>query len=483
MINEAMGVKKQAFSAIRWTSFMMICKAGLGIIQVAVLARFLTPADFGLISLMTAFVGFTQLFADMGISNAIVHRQNINQKELSSLFWLNFSSGVIVMCLLAILSPLIADFYNMPAIIPILQSMSVVFVISSLGQQLRVIAQKELRFERLTQIELFSSVCGVLSTVIYAILGLGVYAFVTGVLVSNVVLTVLSWIFLAKGWRPIWRLSLSEVLPFLRFGAYTIANNLVSTINVQADVLIGGRYLTTSSLGMYSLSRDINMRLAGIINPIVTRVGLPLMAKAQSDKLFLKEVYLKTLRMTASINFPIYLAILIFAPEIVVLIFGAKWTDSVPLMRLFALWGLIRSTGNPVGSLLSAVGRPDLEFKWNFGVLFVLPPLLWFGVKFGATGLVLVSLFFLLIISLPFWFVLVRPVCGANFFEYYNKLSTPFVVSVISNGVAYFAIAKLDTSLTRLCLGLLVDVLVYIVLSRSMNRVWFNNMRELAKLS
>ena len=90
------------------------------------------------------------------------------------------------------------------------------------------------------------------------------------------------------------------------------------------------------------------------------------MAKSQNDLILLKSIYLKTILMTASINFPIYFGLFVFSPEVVAIVFGEQWTASAPLLRILSFWGLLRSIGNPVGSLIFAVGRADLAFKWNF---------------------------------------------------------------------------------------------------------------------
>ncbi len=122
-------------------------------------------------------------------------------------------------------------------------------------------------------------------------------------------------------------------------------------------------------MGIYSLPRDLSLRIAFIINPIITRVGFPVMARVQQDTVQLKFIYLQTLRMTASVNFPLYLALALFAEEIVALLFGKQWQASAEYLQIFAVLGLIRSTGNPAGSLLYAVGRANLAFWWNMALL------------------------------------------------------------------------------------------------------------------
>lgn len=457
----------------------MAGRAGLGFFQAALLARLLPPADFGLMALVVAVIAFAQIFADMGVSNAIVHHQQVSQEELSSLYWLNVAAGGGMMLLLMSVSPFIADFYDVPALQPLLIVVSVSFLVSALGQQLRVVAEKELRFAELARIELTAVTAGFAVAMTWAFIAPNVAALIAGMMASALTMTALSWRFLARGWRPLMRLRLVEIRRFLGFGGYSMASNLVNTFNMQADILIGGRFLSPEALGVYSLPRDLALRVAGMINPIVTRVGLPVMAKAQHDPIFLKNVYLKTLRMTTSVNFPIYLAMAVFAPEVVALVFGSQWVDSAPLLRVLALWGLLRSAANPVGNLIFSVGRADLAFKWNLALLIVVPPALWIGAQYGNQGLGLALILINLILIVPGWYVLVRPLCGAGFVEFFRQLLMPLIVASLAVAVAYAATWSLINEAARLGAGLGIGALIYLILSNLLNRPWIDAMREL----
>lgn len=457
----------------------MLTKAVLTLLQMAVLARLLTPTDFGLMALVTAVIAFAQIFSDMGISNAIIHHQEISREELSSLFWLNVLSSTLLMVFLMLISPFVATLYHEPRMQAILILVSTSFLIIAMGQQLRVIAEKNLRFQQLAVIDVTSSFLGFFLAVIVALAGGGVYALVAGMLTGALVATVLSWWILADGWRPLWRLRLGEIREYLSFGAYMVGFSLTNTVNMQADVLIGGRVLGSSSLGAYSLPKDASLRLAMIINPIVTRVGLPVMAQAQSDRSLLKSIYLKTLLMTASVNFPLYLMIAVFAREIVAIMFGPQWKESVPILQLLALWGLVRSTGNPVGSLLFALGRAKLAFWWSFGQMIFWIPIFWVGAKHGTHGLSISLLISVVLSATPMWYVLVRPSCEATFSEYFKQFLVPFVISLFAAATGFGAALLFEIIVLRLCVGLIVGGLVYLVLSRWFNRTWFAAITEL----
>lgn len=468
-----MTLKQKAFSAVRWTTFSMLSKAVLMLLQMAVLARLLTPSDFGLMALVAAVIAFAQIFSDMGISNAIIHHQKISQESLSSLYWLNVVASVVLMLLLMLLSPFVAEWYHEPRMQLILMLVSTSFLIAAVGQQLRVMAEKNLHFRKLAIIELVAALIGFIVSVSVAFVGGGVLALVSGMLTNVFVATSLYWWVLAEGWLPMWRLRISEIREFIGFGAYMVGFSLTNTVNLQADVLIGGRVLGTNSLGAYSLPKDLSLRLAMIINPIVTRVGLPVMAKAQEDKVQLKAIYLKTLLMTASVNFPLYLMIAVFAPEIVAIMFGPQWQESVPLLRILAIWGLVRSTGNPAGSLVFAMGQAKLAFWWSLGLMVFLAPVYWVGAQYGIQGLALAMLISMLAIPFPQWLIVIRPLCDAGFTEYFKQLAVPFVISALAAVPGCLVALPFDDSLLRLAVGGVVGGVVYLLLSQYFNKTWF----------
>jgi len=329
-------------------------------------------------------------------------------------------------------------------------------------------------------IEVVAALFGFAIAITGALLGWGVYALVIGSIAAALATTLLLWGFLAQGWRPTIRLRFAEVRSFLRFGGALVANNVVNQINLTIDLLLGGRLLTAAQLGFYSIPRQLVLQAQFILNPIITRVAFPLISEVQNDIARVRSIYLQTLNMTASTNAPIYVGTFFFAPEIVFLVLGEGWEQSAVLLQTLALWGGLRSTGNPVGSLLLGMGRADLSLKWNLGLLMIKPPIIvWFGSTFGLQGLAW-SLFGLSIaLFIPGWFVLIRPLCKATLLETAVASLRPFVIAGVAVGVSYGAASVIDGSLMRLAIGVMVSAPLYLGLSFLMNRSWVDSMRDL----
>ena len=476
-----MRLKERAFSAVRWTTAATVVRAGLQVVQMAVLARLLAPEDFGLMAIVGAVLALGAVLADIGLNSAYLQRAEVSPEQRSSLFWLNLFASLALASLFMVLSPLLAGFFGDPRLRPLIMLASTTFVISALGQQVRVSAEKALAFPALMKVEMIAALCGFVIAVAGALAGLGVRALVLAGISSAAIGTILAWRLLAFGWRPLWTFSISDVRPVLGFGSALVGDAIVNQVHRNLDLILGGWLLAATQLGLFSLPRELVLRLQFMVNPIVTRVGFPLIAQAQADIPKVRSIYLRTLNMTASTNAPLYVGLAFFAPELAALLFGGQWSGSGELLRIFALWGFLRATVNPVGSLLLGMGRADRSLRWNLGLLILVPPVLWGGAQFGPVGLAWALLSLQVCLYVPAWKILVHPLCGAGLVEYADAGLRPFVLANIAIAPPYLAAAHLDGSLVRLLFGAGIGATLYGLISYRFNPGWVEAMLQLVR--
>lgn len=474
-----MTLKHRTFSAVRWTTAAAVVRALLQLGQVSVLARLLAPDAYGLMAMIAVVLGFATVFTDMGVNSAYVQRQDVTPEQRSSLFWLNTAIGSGLTLFVLSCSSLIAGFFGDERLTPLLMLASSTFVITALGQQVKITAEKALEFRPVALIEMISAGAGFIAAVIAAYAGWGVYALILGGIVNAAAVTFLAWLFLAQGWRPMWRFQLADVRSFLGFGGALVANNIVNEFNRSVDLLLGGRMLAASALGLYSLPRQVLFQIQGLVNPIITRVGFPLIAQVQGDIPKVRSIYLKTLNMTAATNAPLYVGIAFFASEVVSIMLGDKWLAATDLLRLLAVWGFLRSTGNPVGSLLLGMGRANLALKWNLAMLCLVPPILWMGSHYGTLGLAWSLLWFTVMMFIPGWYVLVRPICNAGLLEYSIAALRPLLIAVMAIAPVYFITLSMTNVYLHMSIAVLISAPLYLGLSFFLNREWLVAMRQL----
>jgi O-antigen/teichoic acid export membrane protein len=477
----AMSLKHKTFSSVRWTTVAAVVRAALQVGQIAILTRLLNASEYGLMAMVGVVLSFALLFADLGVNSAYVQRPVVSQRERSSLFWLNLGIAGSLTLLVMMVSPLLAWMFGDHRLAPLLALSATTCILIAIGQQVRLTAEKNLEFRAVVLVEIGSALLGFGASIVAAVAGLGVYALVLGNIVAAAAASVMAWTWLSDGWLPSRNFSLADVRPYVGFGGAAMASSIVNQLNASVDLLLGGRLLGAQQLGLFSVPRSLILQIQFMINPIITRVGFPLIAQVQADRSRVRSIYLQTLGMTSSTNAPIYMALAFFAPEVAQLLLGRHWAGSIDFLRILALWGFVRSTLGPVGSLLLGTGRADLALKWNMGLLCVVPPILWVGSHFGPAGLSWALLAFTCVAFVPTWLLLVRPLCDASLAEYSVAALKPMLIAAAAIGIAFVVAGGTSNTYLRLLALIAIGAPLYWLLSLRGNPGWTAAMLTLVR--
>ena len=467
-----MTIKHQAYSAVRWTTAVTIGRVVLQTLQLIVLARLISPQDFGLMAMILTVTAFIQIFADLGVSNSIIQAREISREVLSTLYWLNVAVGALLSGAIWAASPAIAQFYGEPALAEPLALSGLSFLLLAIGQQVKVLAEKRLAFRPIAVVEMISAIASTTAAVVAAYQGAGVYSLVIGVLVLAGGNSLLYWLFVRDGWWPGLTLRFAESRPHLHAGLYLLGTSLANTATLQADVILVGRLLGSTALGFYTVPRELCLKIMFATNPIVTRVGTPLIAQAQGDPGLLRRVYLSTIRMTSSVNFPIYGAIAAYRHEVTELVFGPAWSASADLLGVMAVWGMFRALGNPVGSLLYGTGNARLALMQSLAVTLLIIPTVMIGSQWGHLGVASALTLFYIAFAFGVWWFVVKPITRAGLWAYTEQWATPLLVTLLTCTLSLAAVHEFSSTLLRLAVGLPVGGLAYLGLSWLINRKW-----------
>mgnify|MGYP000070495296 FL=1 len=192
--------------------------------------------------------------------------------------------------------------------------------------------------------------------------------------------------------------------------------------NRHLDILIIGKFFSQEVLGGYSLAKQLVFRPAQVINPIVTKVAAPALAKFQNNLELLKENYLKLVNVVSSVNLVSYFILIVFAPILVEIFYGGGYSNIVLLVRILCVYMVFRAILNPIGSLVVATGRTDIEFVWNIVLLILIPLVLYVSSIFGIVEVTIALTVTMILLFLPSWYFLVRKLCGATLKEYMRAI-------------------------------------------------------------
>jgi O-antigen/teichoic acid export membrane protein len=413
-----MSLKGQVILGLKWTSISTIVIAIVNILKISILARFLDASDFGLMALVTFVMGFMNLFSDMGLSTAILYKQNITKKHYASLYWFNIVICIILYGILFLVTPIISYIYNESQLDYLIPLLGLNLIISGVGIQFKTIETKNLIFKNISLIDIIAGIVSLVVAVWLAVNDFGVLSLVYSALVQYLISN-LFFLFLGLNkYGLLWHFRLSETIPFLKIGVYQVGGQIANYFNRDLDILLIGKFFSTEILGGYSLAKQLVFRPAQIINPILVKVAAPTLAKFQDDLQLLKKNYLKLINIVSSINIPVYVAIIVLAPILVRIMYGPNFDSIVILVRVLSIYMVFRAIGNPIGSLVIATGRTDLEFKWNVLNLLIMPIFIYFGTKFGVVEVAYSLVLSALILFVPSWRLLTYKMTGATLKEY-----------------------------------------------------------------
>lgn len=423
-------LKKSAVSGVKWTTVSTVIVSALSLIQLTVLARLLRPSDFGIMAMAMVVIGFAQAYADMGISAAIIHRQDTTKDQMSSLYWLNVIAGVIVFFFVCAVSPLAVIFFHELLLYRLLPVVAASFLIASASQQFYWLLEKDLRFDLLAQIEIFASGTGTVVAVTSAFFGQGVWSLVWGQLTAAAARTALLLRVGWDRWPPILRFKRNDLRGFLSFGLYQMGERSINYFNSRLDQLLIGNLLGAQELGYYNFAFNLVLLPVSNVNPILTRVAFPVFARMQNDIPGLRQSYLKMVNMLSTVNAPFLFGLAAVSPLFIPLLFGPQWMPAVLLVQVLSFYAFGRSTGNPTGSLLLAKGRADMGFHWNLALLFTTAPAVYLGAKLGgAFGIAIVLVILIICYSVANYVFLVKKIIGPCAKPYAGSILRPALLS------------------------------------------------------
>jgi lipopolysaccharide exporter len=474
-------LRTQAGSGVKWTGLATGVTSVLRLAQLFILARLLMPEEFGLLGMVLIAVGLAEAFSDFGISAAIIHRGEIPRKQLSSLYWLNVVTGWIVFAAMWLAAPLGAAMFGEPRLEALLQGVAVIFLFAPLGKQFEMLLQRDLRFQRLAWAEMAGAVVGLVVAVVLALRGHGAWALVLGFVAHLFVRTVLVIAVSPAEYRPMLHFRRTDLAGFVGFGLFQMGERTVNFLSERLDQLLLGVLLGAEALGFYTFAFNLVAQPVSRINPIVTKVAFPLFARIQKDLLRLRRSYYRVVNLIVSVNAPLLLGLAAVAPVAVPVIFGEQWRGSILLVQLLSVVALARSVGNPIGSLQLALGRADLGFGWNLGLLVVSVPTVYLGGVLGGAAGVAISLLLLQLALLPAAYLLmVRPLIGPSAGDYARSIGHSFLLALAMGVVVMLQVALLPLPPLVLLAGSLVaGGVIYLSLLRLFHREMLLTVRSI----
>ncbi|MEW6536572.1 MAG: MOP flippase family protein [Candidatus Auribacterota bacterium] len=357
-----MSLRQKAISGVKWNSVQMAASQVLSFCTTMVLARILSPSDFGLLGMIMIVINFGFNFSSLGMSNAIVQRKDVPEEHLSTFFWLNNIIGLIIFLIIQVIRYPVAWYFQEPLIAHYLVYSACIFLLIPSTQLFHTLLIKEMKFKPLAIIDISITVIYSVSAISLALLNCGVLSIVFGQIICNVFYVAFCFIYFRKTWLPKFYFQFSEVKSYLRFGAFQMGDRIIGYLSANVDNLIIGRFLGAEALGFYALAYNLITIPLTKINPIILNVAFPMFSKIQDDQEKVRYGYCQMTRFIAFITFPILTGLAVVSPLFIPIAYGDQWSTAIPILQILCMVGLLRTVCAPYNSLLLSKGRADIGF-------------------------------------------------------------------------------------------------------------------------
>lgn len=401
-----------------------------------VLARILSPTDYGLQSMVITLTAFFTLFRDAGLTLASVQRENLTHEEVSTLFWINVGLGTFLTIVVAASAPFLVWFYKEPRLFWVTIASSFIFLISSLSAQQRALLDRGMRFSTNVAVDIFSSVVGTVVAIGMAMAGFGYWSLFWQNISIPLVATIAVWIIM-PWWptRPRWTPALRSMV---HFGGTLTLNSFVVYVAYNTEKVLLGRSWGAAPLGIYSRAYQLaNLPVQQLFSAAYV-VAFSVLSRLQGDEQRLQRAYLKSQSAIISLTIPVVIGSALFANEIVLVLLGAKWMPVAGVLRMLAPTILVFALVNPFAWLLQATGRVGR----SLGIAVLIAPVVIAGVLAGlhggpsgvATGYSVAMV--LLFVPIVLW---AKHGTGITAVNYWDSVKRPIISGVLGGAAGWVA--------------------------------------------
>lgn len=381
-------MKDRIAHSVAWLVWSRGFVQGVSLVTTILVARLLSPADYGLMALATIWTGTLALVGELGLGAAIVQFPDLEEGELNVCFWLAQGVAGIGYLALYAAAPSVASWFGTPPLADILRVAGVTLPLAALRLVPESLLRKRLALDRLSQVEILAVLATLPVVLSLAWMGMGVWALVAGALVMPFVQNLGA--FWCAGWLPGLRMRSRRRRALLRYSLTSLGARASWAAYEQVDTFVLGKIAGEVVLGFYSMAKALASLPVVKISVVVNQLAVPVMAGLQADRDGLQASFLRGLRFVAALTVPLCVGLALVADDFVAVVLGAKWQPIAPLLRVLAIFGLIHSLDALLPPVLFARYRPGLLFRCTVALLVVMPFAFWAGaVWMGALGVAL----------------------------------------------------------------------------------------------
>ena len=475
-----MSIKRLAISGMLWTTVQQFGRQGVSFIVMIILARILTPSEFGLIGMLTIFIGVSTIMVESGMSNSLIRSDNMNNDDYSTVFYFNLAISIFLYLVLFFTAPLIANFYKQSQLILLTRLYCLTFVINALSTVQIARLNKLLIFNVETISTVISSIISGALSIFLALKGYGVISLVWMYLSYSICNTLIIWSL--SRWKPSLNFNITKLKYHFDFGYKITLSSLVDTIFTNSYNVIIGKIYSPQMLGYYNRADNLKQFPVSNLSAIINKVTFPLLASLNTEPDRQREIYKQIIVTMMFFVTPILSILIVLGEPFIVTLLSEKWLPSVTIFQVLCLTGILYPLHLYNLNILSLKGRSDLVLKLEFVKKAILVFTIFFSYQHGVIGLAIGQVIY----SFVAYFVnsfYSDKLINYSFIRQIKDIAPVLLITAITVSIVFTIDIFLiqNSYLFRLLVGSIAGLVVYLVINYMFNRIFFTTLLSFLK--
>lgn len=367
-------LKSKVISGAKWTIFNTLYNVLTAPLYQLALAILLLPKQFAYIAVISLIVNLSNLLGNLGIGEAIIQRNKVNSKQISSLFYLNLLFTLLIAFIIYLLIPIIKDFYKLQELELIIKILIITIIFNGTSSIFRAYIQRNLLFKQFSVIQVVRTTIDIVLTIILILLGFGIYGYVYGAVVSTIFYTIMLIVLTYKktDFKLNYYFNICDTFSFLKFGISISLKKSITEFSKRLDEIIIGGLLSSELLGVYYFGKRLMQQIQTVITNAFGQLLLPMFSKLNNNLENLSKSYNKVSYLIAIVAFPVFIGITVTAELFVPIVFGEKWNGSIIVIQILSIVMIFHVlTANIATSLLYSINKPSLVLSIDIFTLFI----------------------------------------------------------------------------------------------------------------
>lgn len=396
-----MGLKNKTIAGLKWSFIDNLSNQVIHFVVGIILARLLSPSEFGIIGIITVFTSMAQLIVDSGFSQSLIRKRECTEADWNTMLFANLFLAIIMSGLLIVIAPAVERFYQVPDVAKLLRIMSLVLIINGFGLVEQTQLVRKVDFRTITQISLVSNVISGVLGILLAMYGYSYWSLLWKSIVQNLIRVIL--LYVKSKWRPKPIFSFSSFKEMFSFGSRMLVSRFIGRAYNNLYYFLIGKYFSVAELGLYTRAEQFkNLPTDGLMNTI-QRVTYPILAQLEDKPDVQLEAYRRLLRTALYLIITAIVAMIFTSHEIITILLGDKWIKTIPYLRILSLSAITLPLRHINMNIVMVKNRPDLYLRIQLITNLLFIPFVYLGVRIGIYALlfivVFISIFEYLIIS------------------------------------------------------------------------------------